>query len=158
MWFQSQTCSCSSSARCVKTAPTVSGSHTSKQEQRLLSTSVLSVAPPAQGSLVKAHKLAKCATWECLSACSVPVEAKADATRSESVYVSLSSAVTRGGRPAVFRLPLTQFKVVPAAPPSVWTLLTSALSDTLSCSWKGVSCKLRWWSSQIWTGSTSTNS
>lgn len=34
MWFQSQACPCSSSARCVKTAPTVWGSHTSKQDNK----------------------------------------------------------------------------------------------------------------------------
>lgn len=31
MWFQSQACSCSSSARCVKTAPTGAKSHSNKQ-------------------------------------------------------------------------------------------------------------------------------
>lgn len=35
MWFQSQACPCSSSARCVKTTPTRGGSHSDKQKNNL---------------------------------------------------------------------------------------------------------------------------
>lgn len=52
MWFQSQACPCSSSARCVKTAPTGGGSHSNKQNNNLRQPQ-LTVKPPCrQGSLV----------------------------------------------------------------------------------------------------------
>lgn len=114
---------CENSSNCVRIA------HTRKQDDNLNpSRGPAGLGVPRESS-PPPHSLAKCATWGCLSACSSAVETKACATRSESACASLQLC-SHEGRPAVCRLPLTQFKVAPAAPSSA---VSSADRSTCPC-------------------------
>lgn len=125
MWFQSQACSCSSSTRCVKTTPTVWGSHPSKQDDNCCRPQSLtwpywprgpSWKPPNKPSV----------QHEDVSACSLSVEAKASATRNECLCKS--AALQSQGEACRFQTTSDAVQsFFPAALLSVWTLLTSAV-------------------------------